>query len=136
MIKIHNPQTQLPIMYITILNLTFSALCNKYYNFGVIKQNEFMLSIYAITRPPLWSSGQSSRGPGFDSRHYQIFWEIVGDTLYPQKLALTSLTSGGRSVGIVRLWTKVTEFICNNSLKAQKLNVLWTFSKQSELVIM
>jgi hypothetical protein len=27
------------------------------------------------------------------------------DTLYPQKLALTSLTSGGRSVGIVRLRT-------------------------------
>jgi hypothetical protein len=28
------------------------------------------------------------------------------DTLYPQKLALTSLTSGGRSVGIVHLRTK------------------------------
>jgi hypothetical protein len=27
------------------------------------------------------------------------------DTLYPQKLALTSPTSGGRSVGIVRLRT-------------------------------
>jgi hypothetical protein len=29
--------------------------------------------------PPLWSSGQSSwlqiRRPGFDSRHYQIFWK-------------------------------------------------------------
>ena len=29
--------------------------------------------------------------------------------LYPQKLALTSLTGGGRSVGIVRLRTKATE---------------------------
>jgi hypothetical protein len=28
------------------------------------------------------------------------------DTLYPQKLALTSPTSGGRSVGIVRLRTE------------------------------
>jgi hypothetical protein len=28
------------------------------------------------------------------------------DTLYPQKLALTSTTSGGRSVGIVRLRTR------------------------------
>jgi hypothetical protein len=28
------------------------------------------------------------------------------DTLYPQKLTLTSPTSGGRSVGIVRLRTK------------------------------
>jgi hypothetical protein len=32
-----------------------------------------------MLRPPLWSSGQRSwlqiRRPGFDSRHYQIFWE-------------------------------------------------------------
>ena len=32
------------------------------------------------------------------------------DTLYPQNLALTSPTGGGRSVGIVRLRTKATEF--------------------------
>jgi hypothetical protein len=30
--------------------------------------------------------------------------------LYPQKLALTSPTGGGHSVGIVRSWTKDTEF--------------------------
>jgi hypothetical protein len=95
--------------------------------------------------------GYRSRGPGFDSRRYQIFWEVVGlergplslvtitekllewkssgsgsrkpringredplrwprDTLYPQKLALTSPTSGSRSAGIVRLRTKGTEF--------------------------
>ena len=30
--------------------------------------------------------------------------------LYPQKLALTSLTGGGRSVGIFRVRTKATEF--------------------------
>jgi hypothetical protein len=87
--------------------------------------------------------GYRSRGPGFDSRCYQIFWEVVGlewgplrlvstieellgrnssgsslenreygsgdplhwphDTLYPQKLALTSPTSGGHSVGIAHL---------------------------------
>jgi hypothetical protein len=91
------------------------------------------------------------RGPGFDSRRYQIFWEVVGlvrgplsllsttqellgrkssgsglenreygrgdpllwrrDTLYPQKLALTSPTYGGRSVDIVRLRTKTTELV-------------------------
>jgi hypothetical protein len=95
--------------------------------------------------------GCRSRGPGFDSRHYQFFWEVVGlergplrlvstieellgrnssgsglenreyghgdplrwprDTLYPRKLALTSPTSGGRSVGIVRLRAKTTEFV-------------------------
>jgi hypothetical protein len=77
----------------------------------------------ATSRPLLWSSGRRS---GFDSRRYQIFWEVVGvcngvhsascvqlrgylapvykaedtavgirhsdtrDTVYPQKLALTS----------------------------------------------
>jgi hypothetical protein len=106
-------------------------------------------------RPPLWSSGQSSclqiQRPWFDSRLYQIFWEVVDlergpfslvstieelpgrkssgsglqenrdygrrdpplwprDTLYPQKLALTSPTSGGRSVGIFRSRTKATEW--------------------------
>jgi hypothetical protein len=34
------------------------------------------------------------------------------DTLYPQKLALTSPTYGGRSVGIVPLRTKTTELVC------------------------
>jgi hypothetical protein len=33
-------------------------------------------------------------------------------TLYPQKLELTSPTSGGRSVGLVRLSTKATGFVC------------------------
>jgi hypothetical protein len=91
-----------------------------------------------------------TRGPGFDSWRYQIFWEVVGlergllslvstteelvewkvaalglenqeygrgdplrwtrDTLYPLQLALTSPTCGGRSVGMVRLRTKTTEF--------------------------
>jgi hypothetical protein len=98
--------------------------------------------------------GQSSwlhiQRSGFDSRRYQIFWEVVGpergqlclvstteellerrssgsglesreygrrDTsswpcisLYPQKLALTSSTSGDRTVGIVRSRTQATEF--------------------------
>jgi len=31
--------------------------------------------------------------------------------LYPQKLALTSPTGGGRSVGIVRVRTKATELV-------------------------
>jgi hypothetical protein len=95
--------------------------------------------------------GYRSRGSGFDSRRYQIFWEVVSlgrgplslvstieellerkssgsclenwehvpkdpsrwprGTLYPQMLALTSLTSRGRSVGIVRSQTQATEFV-------------------------
>jgi hypothetical protein len=39
------------------------------------------------------------------------------DTLYPQKLAPTSPTSGGRSVGIFRLRTKATEFSFNLLLR-------------------
>ena len=33
-------------------------------------------------------------------------------SFYPQKLALTPPTGGGRSVGIVRVRTKATEFVC------------------------
>jgi hypothetical protein len=81
-----------------------------------------------------------SRGPSSILQRYQIFWEVVGlergllslvstieelrerdygcrdpshwprGTLYPQKLPLTSPTSGGRSVCIVRSRIKATEF--------------------------
>jgi hypothetical protein len=71
-------------------------------------------------------TGYRSRGPGFDSRRYEgvhstglenrkygsgdpLRWPR--DILYPQKLALTSPTCGGRSVGIVRLRTKTTELM-------------------------
>ena len=40
--------------------------------------------------------------------------------LYPRNLALTSPTGGGRSVGIVRLWTKATEFVCLLALRIDK----------------
>ena len=42
--------------------------------------------------------------------------------LYPQKLALTSPTGGGRSVGIVRVRTKATEF----SLVYKKIGRVWS----------
>jgi hypothetical protein len=51
--------------------------------------------------------------PGLENREYgrgdPLRWPH--DTLYPQKLALTLPTNGGRSVGMVRLRTKATEFI-------------------------
>jgi hypothetical protein len=46
-------------------------------------------------------SGQENRIKG---RRYPLRWPR--DTLYRQKLAITSPTSAGRSVGIVRLRTK------------------------------
>jgi hypothetical protein len=51
--------------------------------------------------------------PGLENRDYgrgnPLRWQR--GTLYPQKLALTSPPCGGRSVGMVRLWTKTTEFV-------------------------
>ena len=53
--------------------------------------------------------------------------------LYPQKLTLTLLTGGGRSVGIVRMRTKATEFFSHSILK-HKVMVLFIFgAKSSEL---
>jgi hypothetical protein len=109
--------------------------------------------------------GYISRGPGFDYRRYQIFWEVLGleqgplslmstteelhgrninssglenrenvredalhwprDTLYLQKLALTTPTCGDRSVGIARLWTKTTEFVSKDTTIKMKASIFW-----------
>jgi hypothetical protein len=57
---------------------------------------------------------RKSSGSGLEIREYGY-----GDPsrwsrgrVYPLKSALSSPTSGGRSVGIVRSWTKATEFFC------------------------
>jgi hypothetical protein len=68
------------------------------------------LSLMSTTEELL---GRNSSGFGLESREYghrdSSRWPC--GTLYPQKKwALTSLTSGGRSVGIVRLRTEATEF--------------------------
>jgi hypothetical protein len=119
---------------------------------------DFIQKDRSVLRVP----GYRSRGPGFDSRRYQIFWEVVGlergplslvstieellgrkssgsgleiqeyghrdplllprSTLYVQKLALTSPTSGIRSVGIVHLRTKATQFfLISDSIKGREL---------------
>jgi hypothetical protein len=55
---------------------------------------------------------RKSSGSGLESREYDrrdpSRWPR--GTLYPQKLAVTSLTSGGRSVGFVRSRTLAKEF--------------------------
>jgi hypothetical protein len=43
--------------------------------------------------------------------HIQFHQNMSATPLYPQKLALTSPTSGGRSVGIVSSRTKATELV-------------------------
>jgi hypothetical protein len=56
---------------------------------------------------------RKNSGSSLENREYgrgdPLRW--LRDTVYPQKLALTSPRSGGRSVGIVRLRTKATELI-------------------------
>jgi hypothetical protein len=58
--------------------------------------------------------GRKNNGSGPESREYcrkdPLLWPRF--TLYPEKLALTSPTSGGFSVGIVRSRTQATEFVC------------------------
>jgi hypothetical protein len=58
--------------------------------------------------------GRNSSGSGLENRQYGRGDPLrpPRDTLYPQKLALTSPTSGGRSDGMVRLRAKATEFAC------------------------
>jgi hypothetical protein len=51
-----------------------------------------------------WESSGSGQENRINDRGDLLRWPR--DTFYPQKLALTSLTSGGLSVGIVRLRTK------------------------------
>jgi hypothetical protein len=73
------------------------------------------LSLMSTTEELL---GRNSSGSGLEKREYghkdPSCWPR--GTLYQQKLAITSPTSGGRSVGIVHLWTQTTEFVCFVSL--------------------
>jgi hypothetical protein len=60
--------------------------------------------------------------PGLENRYLTAVGIRCADhvtSLYPQKLALTSPTGGGHSVGIVCSRTKATEFDPNNSLHIQ-----------------
>jgi hypothetical protein len=57
--------------------------------------------------------GRNSSGSSLENREYGR-WDPLcwpRDTLYPQKLALTLPTSGDRSVGVLCLRTKATEFV-------------------------
>ena len=52
--------------------------------------------------------------------------------LYPQKLALTSPTGGGRSVGIVRSRTKATEFgVGDNGTTDSNCNIDFTIDPRT-----
>jgi hypothetical protein len=85
--------------------------CRRYQVFWkILGLERGPLSLVSITEELL---GRNSSGSGLENREYGcgdlLCWPR--DALYPQKLALTSLISGGHSVGIVRLRTKSTELV-------------------------
>jgi hypothetical protein len=53
------------------------------------------VSLLSVRGPPVWSRGESSwlqtQMSGFDSRHYQIFWEVVGLERVPLSLSWVQL---------------------------------------------
>jgi hypothetical protein len=85
----------------------------RYQIFWVVGLERGHLSLVSTTEELL---GRNSIGSGLENRDYgrgdPLRWR--SDTLYPQKLALLSPTSGCRSESIVRLRTKATEclFVC------------------------
>jgi hypothetical protein len=56
-------------------------------------------------------------------RRDQLCWP--SNTLYPQKLTLTSSISGDRSVSIVRSWAKAKEFVSIYLKKIKLFTGLW-----------
>jgi hypothetical protein len=54
----------------------------------------------------------------FLTKIVNAFWSLA---LYPRKLAITSPTSGGRSVGIVRSRTQTMEFFLVSPMRATRL---------------
>jgi hypothetical protein len=70
------------------------------------------LSLVSTTEELL---GRKSSGSGLESQKYGRR-DPSPSPLYPQKLALTSPTSGGRSVGIVRSQTQATGFVYSSLL--------------------
>jgi hypothetical protein len=69
------------------------------------------LSLVSTTEELL---GRKSSGSCLENREYgrRDLSRWLHGTLYPQKLVITSPSSGGRSVGIVRSRTQTMEFVC------------------------
>jgi hypothetical protein len=67
--------------------------------------------------------GRKSSGSDLENRKYSRRDPSLrpSDTPYPQKLALTSLTSGGRSVRIVRSRTRATDFFFRNKMRCENV---------------
>jgi hypothetical protein len=93
--------------------ITVNKLFNTYFDLN--EKNAFICDVYSskimlLYNPILFAICTSTTG--LESREYgrrdPSRWPR--STFYPQKLTLTSRTSGSRSVGIVRSRTQATEF--------------------------
>jgi hypothetical protein len=72
------------------------------------------LSLASTTEELLWRESSASGLENWENcKGESLYWPR--DTLYSQKLALTSPTSGGRSVSIDRSRTEATEFGCSST---------------------
>jgi hypothetical protein len=100
------------------------------------RRNQIFWEVVDLERGPLSLVSSSeellkrkSIGSGLESREYgrrdPSRWPR--DTLYSQKLALTSSISGGRSVGIVHSWTLATEF-------SFSLHISWRSYKEFSVI--
>jgi hypothetical protein len=71
--------------------------------------------------------GRKSSGSGLENREYGRRYPSrrPRDSLYRQKLALTSPTSGGRSVGVVRSLIKATQLLVMLSYIDRSFNILY-----------
>jgi hypothetical protein len=67
-----------PLTKIILVMEQYERKRNEIISIEDLQDETFILIMYYDYLPPLWSSGQSSwlqiQRPGFDSRHYQIFW--------------------------------------------------------------
>jgi hypothetical protein len=93
------------------LQIQRSGFCSRRYQifWEVVGLERGTLSLVSTTEELL---ERKISGSGLETREYgrrdTLHWPR--GTLYQPKLTLTSLTSGGRSVGIVRSRTQATEF--------------------------
>jgi hypothetical protein len=100
-------------------------------------------------QPPLWSSGQSSwlhiQRSGFDSRCYQIFWEVLRlvstiEELLLRKVAVPVQKTGITAIGIHRadymspLYPQLLE-LTSPTIGGHSVGILHSWTKAMEFII-